>query len=271
MRGRRANIPCILDSPVIRAFAILLSLAVAATAADDPFIGNWKLDLARSKLTGQTIEIQETTADTYIFKEDEHTDEIFADGLDHLTHFGDSMAITKKTDDTWTVTYKRGSVVTMNTVWKVSADGRTLKYTATGTRLNGQRFNNQMTLRRKSGTSGLSGVWEAIDVELSSPREIFIAPSAGGGHFITFPGRKQMVRMKFDGKEYPDEGPTVVTGSTSAGRRIDANTIETTERIKGKVVETAKATVSADGQTQTIMVTEPGDPTPVVLVYVREK
>jgi hypothetical protein len=37
------------------------------------------------------------------------------------------------------------------------------------------------------------------------------------------------------------------------------------------VVETAKATVSPDLQTQTIVVTEPGDLTPVVLVYEREK
>jgi len=42
------------------------------------------------------------------------------------------------------------------------------------------------------------------------------------------------------------------------------------EKIKGKVIETAKATVSADGATQTIVVTEPDDPTPVVLVYDRE-
>lgn len=226
--------------------------------------------MPKDKLTGQTIELQETAANTYVFKEDEHSDEIFADGLDHLTHFGDSMAITKTSADTWTITYKRENAVTMNTIWKVSADGQTLTYTATGTRPNGQRFNNQMTLRRRSGTSGLSGVWEAIDIELSSPSEIFIAPYADAGHFITFPEQKQTVRMKFDGKEYQDEGPTVAADSTSSGRRIDANTIETTERIKGKVIETAKATISADGQIQTIVVTEPGDPTPVVLVYERE-
>jgi len=255
---------------VIRVFAIAIVFAFAATAADDPFIGKWKLDLAKSKLTGQTIQIQETTADTYIFKEDEHTDEIFADGLDHLTHFGDSMAITKKSADTWAITYKRENAVTMDTIWKVSADGQTLTYSATGTRANGQHFNNRMTLKRKSGTSGLAGVWEALDVELSSPREIYIAPYADGGHSITFPGNKQTIRMKFDGKEYADDGPTVVPGSTSSGRRIDANTIETTERIKGKIIETARATISAGGQRQTIVVTEPDDPTPVVLVYERE-
>jgi hypothetical protein len=77
--------------------------------------------------------------------------------------------------------------------------------------------------------------------------------------------------MKFDGKEYPEKGPTVADGSTSSGRRIDERTIETTEKAKGKVVETAKATISEDGRTQTLVVTEPDDKTPVVLVYEREK
>ncbi len=255
---------------MLRSVLLIAVLSMVASAADDPFIGKWKLDLAKSKLTGQTMEIRETAANTYFFKEDEHSDEIFADGLDHITHFGDSMAITKTSADTWTIVYKRNGVVTMNTVWKVSADNQTLTYTATGTRPNGQHFNNKMMLKRREGTSGLAGVWETADVELSSPLEIYIAPYAGTGHAITFPGSKQMVRMKFDGKEYADDGPTVAEGSTTSGQRIDDHTIETTEKVKGKVMETAKAIVSADGKTQTIVVTEPGDPTPVVLVYTRE-
>jgi hypothetical protein len=255
---------------MLRCSLLLLVLVAIATAADDPFIGKWKLSLAKSKLTGQTIDIQEVSPDHYKFQEDEHSDIIFADGLDHVTHFGDSMAITKQNDDTWAITYKRGETVLMNTTWKISADGKTLTYTATGTRPNGQHFRNQMNLKRTSGTSGLAGTWETTNVSLSSPSEIYIAPWDTGGHLITFPDTSQTVRMRFDGKEYRDAGPTVADGSTSSGHRIDEHTIETLEKIKGKIIETAKATVSADGSTQTIVVTEPGDPTPVILVYERE-
>jgi hypothetical protein len=259
-----------LMSPTVLRVVLILTLSVAATAADDPFIGKWKLSLAKSKLTGQTIEIQEVSADTWKFKEDEHSDVIFADGLDHPTHFGDSMAITRKSQDTWAITYKLANQVSMDTIWKISADGQTLTYTASGTRPNGQHFNNQMTLKRTSGKSGLEGTWESTGVTLSSPDEIDIAPWDAGGHFITFPDRKQTVRMKFDGKEYSDRGPTVVADSTTSGRRIDARTIETTEKIKGKIMETAKASISEDGRTQTVVITEPGDPKPVVLVYERQ-
>jgi hypothetical protein len=245
-------------------------MLASALFGADPFIGKWKLDLAKSKLTGQTIEIQAVPANAYSFKEDQHIDVIFADGLDHPTHFGDTMSVAQTKPDTWAITWKRGSQVLMDTLWKVSRDGQTLTYTATGTRPNGQHFKNQMTAKRIGTGSGLAGVWQTTGVTLSSPREIYIEPFGADGHKITFPGRDQTVRMNFDGKEYADEGPTVAEGSTSSGRRVDERTIETTEKIKGKVVEMAKATVSADGKTQTIVVTEPDDPKPVVLIYERE-
>jgi hypothetical protein len=256
--------------PSVVRVLLLIGVAGSVFAADDPFIGKWRLNLARSKLTGQIIQIEEMPGGSYKFKEDEHSDIIFADGLDHPTHFGDTMAIAQKTPDSWAITYKRGDRVLMNTIWKVSQDGRTLTYTATGTRPNGQHFSNQMTAKRTGGTAGLAGTWETAAVTLSSPDEIFIDAHEGGGHSISFPGRSQTIQMKFDGKEYPEEGPTVAAGSTSSGRRLDERTIETTEKIKGRVIETAKATVSADGKTQTMIVTEPDDKTPVVLVYERE-
>ena len=249
---------------------VLIAVFGSALLADDPFVGKWKLNLAKSKLTGQVMEIKEVPGKGYEFKEDEHTDVIFADGLDHPTHFGDTMSITQKKSDTWAITWKREGKVVMDTVWKVSKDSRTLTYTATGMRPNGQRFSNQMTARRMGGDSGLAGRWESTDVKLSSPREIYIEMWGSDGQVITFPGRKEVIRMKFDGKEYADEGPTVVEGATSSGRRIDERTIETTEKIKNRLIETAKATISADGNTQTIVITEPDDPTPVILVYERE-
>ena len=251
---------------------ILLScfLFQSALLADDPFVGRWKLNLAKSKLTGQTIEIRTVAGNGYEFKEDQHSDIIFADGLDHPTHFGETMAIKQKKADTWAITYKRGDQVLMNTVWKVGKDGQTLTYTATGTRPNGQGFRNQLMAKRVGGGPGLVGTWETTSVSLSSPREIYIEPYDSDGQTITFPGRKQTIRMKFDGKDYPETGPTVLEGSTSSGRRLDARTIETSEKVKGKLLETTRATVSEDGKTQTLLITEPDDPKPVVLVYERE-
>ena len=248
----------------------MLCLSAARLPAQDPFLGKWKLNLAKSKLTGQKIAIEALPDNAYRFQEDEHSDVIFADGLDHPNHFGETMAITKKTPTEWAIVYKKDGAILLETVWKVSRNGKVLTYTATGIRPNGQRFNNEMTAKRVSGKTGLPGAWETVGVRLSSPREIYITPFERDGQTLLFPGRKETIQMRFDGRDYAEQGPTVTDGATTSGRRIDERTIETTEKVKGKVIETAKITISADGATQTIVITEPGDPAPVVLVYERE-
>jgi hypothetical protein len=55
--------------------------------------------------------------------------------------------------------------------------------------------------------------------------------------------------VKFDGKDHPIAGSAL---DTVAVKRIDANTVERTGKVGGKIVETATRTVSADGKTLTI-------------------
>jgi hypothetical protein len=63
------------------------------------------------------------------------------------------------------------------------------------------------------------------------------------------PTRAQF-QAKYDGKDYP------FTGNPDADmlsyKRIDANNLEATTRLKGKVTIAAKAMVSADGKTRTV-------------------
>jgi hypothetical protein len=61
---------------------------------------------------------------------------------------------------------------------------------------------------------------------------------------------------KYDGKDYP------VTGSPAndarSYKKIDDRTMEVTAKKAGKVVLTAKISVSADGKTRTVVVTQTG-------------
>jgi len=61
---------------------------------------------------------------------------------------------------------------------------------------------------------------------------------------------------KYDGKDYP------VTGNPSSDMRsykkIDAHTLEATAKKDDKVVLAAKISVSADGKTRTVVVTQTG-------------
>jgi hypothetical protein len=63
---------------------------------------------------------------------------------------------------------------------------------------------------------------------------------------------------KFDGKDYPLSGDP--TADTRSYKVIDDRTLELTNKKNGKVIITARITVSADGKSRTVTVTgvEPG-------------
>jgi hypothetical protein len=72
---------------------------------------------------------------------------------------------------------------------------------------------------------------------------------------ITAKGKTQHFEYdaKYDGKEYPEVGnPNVDTVSL---KKIDAHTMETTNRKGGKVVTTIRSVISEDGKTRTSTLT----------------
>ncbi len=60
-------------------------------------------------------------------------------------------------------------------------------------------------------------------------------------------------QAKYDGKDMPVKGNPDF--DTLAYKRIDANTVEATTKLKGNVTGTGRATVSADGKTRTVIQT----------------
>jgi hypothetical protein len=73
--------------------------------------------------------------------------------------------------------------------------------------------------------------------------------------------------MNFDGKDYPQTGPQDAPGSTSSGKRLDAHTLEITDKINGKIVDHGKYVVSPDGTTLTITQQDEGQPNSSITVY----
>ena len=57
-------------------------------------------------------------------------------------------------------------------------------------------------------------------------------------------------QAKYDGKDAPFKGNP--DSDTLAYKRIDANTLEATTKLKGKATITAKVVVSKDGKTRTV-------------------
>jgi len=76
--------------------------------------------------------------------------------------------------------------------------------------------------------------------------------------------------MKFDGKDYRVVGPNVPPDAVSSGRRVNERTLEMTDKIKGKVMETRQTELSPDLKTLTMTVQPVGQSEPNILVFDRE-
>ena len=104
------------------------------------------------------------------------------------------------------------------------------------------------------------------------------AASAAGGIVLTWKrvgtdGKESSVETtyKYDGKDYP------VTGSPDfdalSAKRVDANTIHSTQKRTGKAVGTTTRTVSKDGKTLTLvgkLTNTKGEVVNTTLVYDRQ-
>ena len=87
---------------------------------------------------------------------------------------------------------------------------------------------------RTAGTSGFSGTWDSTSEKLDSV-EIEVQPYEGDDLSFTNPAQKSTKTMKFDGKDYAVQDPNAPKGSMSSARRVNASTLEFTEKINGKV------------------------------------
>ena len=75
---------------------------------------------------------------------------------------------------------------------------------------------------------------------------------------------------KFDGKEYPVTGDSAAT--TRTYKRVNAHTLDLSNKKDGKITLTGKITVSADGKTRTVAITGTGaDGKKVTNTYVYDK
>jgi hypothetical protein len=239
------------------------------SAAEDPFVGKWKLNQDKSKITGLQERIEALSGNKYKITFGEVSDTIVADGTDQPIHFGRTMALKKQDANTWTSTTKKDGKVLGTSTWVVSEDDKSLKVTTTGTRPNGEDFKDEIVHKRVSGGPGIAGTWETTEFKIGSPEEWDIQPYESNGLSFITPAEKDTLNIKFDGKEYSEQGPNVAEGSTSSGRRIDSRTLEITDKIKGKVMDTVEFKLSPDDKTLTLTIHVRGEKKPVTVVYDR--
>jgi hypothetical protein len=249
---------------------MLLAAAGALAAADNPFVGKWKLNLTKSEFTGTTITYLQTGPDEMQATAEGQSYKFKMDSKEYPAFFG-SVAAWKQLDgSTWETTSKTNGIVTNTDTVRVSADGKTMTVISRGKKPNGESFEDSGTLERVSGGPGLAGKWKTTKVNISSPEMMEIAPYEGDGISFKIAAYDLIVKAKFDGKDYPGTGPTVPPGMMLSLKKTGARSFEMTGKMSGKTVYTEIYSLSADGKTLTSVGMAPGTSEKVKAVYDRQ-
>jgi hypothetical protein len=256
-----------------RAFQLLLVAYLAAGtlwAANDPFVGKWKLNPSESKLTDQ-MKVEAIGANKYSLDFGSGaTENIVADGTDQPGLDGTTLSITVEGPENWKVVRKKDGRTLITAIWKLSKDGQTLSDAFTANQPNGSTFSLDYVYKRTAGSTGFPGTWESTSEKVNSVFEIQIRPYEEGGLSFVVPAEDFTKSLKFDGKDYPNQGPNVSPGSASSGRRVNERNLEITDKKNGKTIATQKIEISLDLKTLTMTVQPVGRSKPNILVFDRE-
>jgi len=268
-----------------RTFRLLLVACLCTSsvwAANDPFVGKWKVNPSKSKLTDEMkVEVAGANRYALTFGPDQ-VDTVVADGSDQPALSGTTLSITVKGPNKWQIVRKMKGRTLLTADWTLSEDGKTLndaftQYLPDGLTLFSTPLPNGSTLflpyvyDRTAGDSGFPGTWDSESAKVKAGIELQIQPYEGDGLSFKRSDEEMAKRIKFDGHDYPDEGPNAAPGSASSGRRVNERSLEITDKSKGKTTGTRQIELSADLKTLTMTVRLEGQSRPQsLLVFDRE-
>src|SRR3954463_8953019 len=232
----------------------------------DPFVGKWNLNLSRSKINDE-MKVSSVGENKYVFDFGAGSPEtIVLDGTDQPGMFGTTLAVSADGAKSWKIVRKQDGHTTVSAKWELSENGNTLTDHFTNVKPDGSSNSTDYVYKRTAGTAGLAGTWERTLEQQAY--ELQIKPYEQDG--LSFIASEITKNIKFDGKDYPVTGANLPSGLTSSGRRVNQRTLELTDKVGGKPIDTKQEEVSPDGKTLTITVHDQGQSKPKIYVFERE-
>jgi hypothetical protein len=255
----------------IKLLLVAAVIAGAAWAANNPFVGKWKVNPSKSKLTDE-MKVEAAGANKYtITFQPGAVDTIVADGTDQPAISGSTLSITAKGPNIWTVVRKKDGRMLLTADWTLSADGKTLTDEFTGLGSDGTKTTTHYVYARTAGSSGFAGTWDSDNAKPDAGMEVRIQSYEGDGLSIDGPEGQIIRSLKFDGKDYPSSGADAPAGLVASGRRVNERSLEFLDKYKGRILQTQQMEISEDLKTLTLRIILAGeDKARNVYVFERE-
>jgi len=227
------------------AFALASVPSIAAASSWD---GTWKLDAAKSKLTGDTYTIEAMGNGMMRYSNGSTIAYDFAcDGKAYPVIADRTMTCTGSPSAGYSYVDKAGDKVIGRSHDTLSADNKTLTTHGTDIRPDGTTSDYTQVYKRVSGTTGLVGKWMSVKSEGAT--DTMAIQTKGNWIKIYSPDYKETIQGNMDGSALPVTGPTIPPGVTESIKAEGPNKIHFAVKYKDKVLVEGTRTVSADGKT----------------------
>jgi hypothetical protein len=249
----------------VRAVAFVLFVAStiltpAVLFAQSPFDGSWRTDMAKSTVSPKP-NVFTLSGGMYDCSSCSPTISVKADGQGQPVMGQEYDTISVREIDPKSIeikTMKNGKPVFEQTR-TVSDDGSTLMVKTTYHPPAGDAaVTSEVTGTRvgeaPAGAHASSGSWQISKISQSENGLVTTYKSNGDELTMSTPNGEGYT-AKLDGNDYPVTGEYFY--NTVSLKRVDDRTIDETDKRDGQVVDTSTITISADGNTMTVVETNP--------------
>jgi hypothetical protein len=225
----------------------LFGAASIAAAADPNFAGTWKLNLAKSQLSGTVYTFEKTPSGLMHYTGGGFDADFDFSGKEHTMPSGIALAGKELSPTSWEFTFSmKGKTLSKS---KVTLDKDSLAWVSDSAGADGKTVRQMSRDTRVSGGPGLVGTWKSGDLK-GAATTLKITMSGANDITVEFPESQSAAKGSFDGKDYPViQGGQATTFTNSFSRRGAA--LEITTKLSGKPFGTDLYKVSTDGKTLT--------------------
>jgi hypothetical protein len=222
--------------------------ALAASLWD----GTWKLDRAKSHLTGDSFTLSKTANGMWHASFGDLGYDFLPDGKPYPVLDADhTITVTMNGDHALTEISAFKGKTTSTTKETLSADGTTLTDETSGTRADGTSYTSSSTSKRSGTGTGFLGKWVSTKANTSAQELFVISTAADGSVTMTYPGSKESLVTKLDGTPASPTGPQMVQGVMVTYKKTSPTRLDYTVDFKGKKIGEGYDVLSADGKTYT--------------------
>jgi hypothetical protein len=234
-----------------RVFLVAICACALSVAADAPYAGKWKMNVAKSDFGDMTLTYEKLPSGEMKATMDGQSYTFREDGKDNPTPWGSTQAFKATNANTWEFTEKIDGKQSATGTMKLSPDGKMLNMDTKRVKADGGTSNDSMSFERVAGGPGLAGKWKTKKMTSSSPELLTLTPKGSDGVTLAIGNEGGVCDAKFDGKDHLAKGTLLPSGWACVVTKSGDRALNVTWKRDGKEMYRTTLTASADGKTLT--------------------